>query len=348
MIVNDLSQERRCSPSTAFSFSPYRVRSILTLNPGRLSSPGAVRDVLRTNLETAGDVRIGISGWRYKPWRGVFYPSSLCQPQELAYAAGIFNSIEINGTFYSLQRPDSFVRWAAETPNDFLFAVKGPRYITHMLRLKNVVVPLANFSASGLLRLGHKIGPILRQFPPSFAFDRKRLEAFAILPRSTRSASSLARRCDRSIVPKPSYTVSCDLPLRHAVEVRHPSFVAPEFIELLRAHRIALVCADTVAWTRLMDLTSDFIYCRLHGSQELYVSGYDDQVLDVWAARVAAWARGREPADAERAVSSDLAKKVSRDGFVYFDNDANVRAPFDAQGLHVRVNKLLSKECRPA
>lgn len=294
------------------------------------------------------DVRIGISGWRYKPWRGVFYPEGLPQRKELSFAAETFNSIEINGTFYCLQDPENFERWVSETPSDFIFAVKGSRYITHMLRLKNVRVALANFFASGILRLGEKLGPILWQFPPQFQFNPTRLEEFfQILPRTSKRAAALARCCDKRILAKPSTRIERDAPLRYAIEIRHQSFIVPEFIQLLRKHKIALVCADTVEWPRLMDLTSDFIYCRLHGSQELYVSGYDDHSLDDWALRVAAWAHGREPADAERVIPADAPPRRKRDVFVYFDNDAKVRAPFDAQGLRARVVKLLSAECRP-
>lgn len=297
----------------------------------------------------SGDVRVGISGWRYKPWRGVFYPPGLPQKRELAYAAGIFDSLEINGTFYSLQRPQSFSGWAAETPDNFWFSVKGSRYITHMLKLKDIKQPLANFFASGVLRLGSKLGPFLWQFPPNFGLNLERFEKFfEVLPRDFRSAACLATRCDRRIIKNPVVTSRLDLPLRHAVEVRHQSFVTREFIQLLRRHSIALVCADTVDWPRLMDVTSDFIYCRLHGSQALYVSGYDDQALDRWARRVVAWVRGGEPADAERVIHSKAPGRSSRDVFVYFDNDAKVRAPVDAQGLRTRVEALLRESCARA
>jgi len=313
--------------------------------------PGLARNPYpRTGLRSGsrkwgktGDLRIGISGWRYKPWRGVFYPAALPQRKELAFAANAFNSIEINGTFYSLQRRESFARRAAETPANFLFALKGPRYITHMRRLKDVKTPLANFFASGVLRLGAKLGPILWQFPPNFRFDRNRFEDFVkLLPRDTASASSLARRYDKRILSKPSMKAPADVPLRHAVEIRHPSFAVPQFIELLRANNVALVCADTVEWPRLMDLTADFVYCRLHGFEELYVSGYDDEALDQWASRVVAWVGGREPANAERVVDADNPHKRVRDVFVYFDNDAKVRAPVDSQGLRARVDNLLN------
>jgi uncharacterized protein YecE (DUF72 family) len=211
-----------------------------------------------------------------------------------------------------------------------------------MKQLKNIRVPLANFLASGLLRLGPKLGPILWQFSPTFRFQPAVFEAFLkLLPRDTEAAAALARRHDQRVSGRAAMKIDARRPLRHAVEIRHPSFVTPEFIDLLRAQNVALVCADTVEWPRLMDLTSDFVYCRLHGSEELYVSGYDDASLDDWAVRIAAWARGKEPPDAERACPKSAASLPARDVFVYFDNDAKVRAPFDAKNLATRVATLL-------
>jgi uncharacterized protein YecE (DUF72 family) len=285
-----------------------------------------------------GTVRIGISGWTYAPWRGTFYPAKLPRDRELAYAANRLSSIEINGTFYSLQRPENYAKWTAETPDDFVFSVKGPRFITHIRRLKDSRLALANFAASGLLRLGRKLGPILWQLPPNFKFDSERIEAFLkILPRDTESAATLARRHDKRVNGRAWMKTDAQRPLRHAMEIRHASFAVPEFVELLRAYDVALVCADTVEWPRLMDVTSDFVYCRLHGSEELYASGYDEKSLDVWAARVAAWARGGEPVDAERVIKAAGPKRASRDVFIYFDNDVKVRAPFDAQSLMARA-----------
>lgn len=289
-----------------------------------------------------GTVRIGISGWRYKGWRGAFYPRELAQKRELAYAANIFSTIEINGTFYSLQRPESFAHWASQTPDDFVFAVKGSRYLTHVLRLREVTRPLANFFGSGLLRLGHKLGPILWQFPPNFRFDFRRMESFfKLLPRDFVGAAQLARRHDKRISGRSWMRVRENYMIRHAVEVRNNSFLSLDFVHLLRVYRIALVCADAVEWARRMDVTSDFVYCRLHGSEQLYASGYGDKALDRWASRVAAWARGREPRDSER-IDPDPGPKMSRrDVYVFFDNDAKVRAPDDARNLSRRVAKLL-------
>jgi uncharacterized protein YecE (DUF72 family) len=289
-----------------------------------------------------GDVRIGISGWTYAPWRGVFYPKGLPHKRELEYAAKQFRSIEINGTFYGMQRPDAFAAWAAQVPDDFVFAVKGPRFITHMKRLHDPEIPLANFIASGLLRLGPKLGPVLWQFPPNFHFAPERIERFLrLLPRDTDSAARLGRKHDNRLKAPAWLKVEADQPLRHAFEIRHDSFRDRVFIDLLRHYDVALVCADTVEWPRLMDATADFLYCRLHGSEELYASGYDEKALDDWAHRVAAWARGREPEDAERV--GPKARSRRRDVFVYFDNDKKVRAPVDAMGLVERVSALLSQ-----
>ena len=299
----------------------------------------------KINGPSAGKIRIGISGWRYKGWRGVFYPKDLPQRRELEYAASIFPSVEINGTFYSLQRPENFEAWAAATPDDFVFAVKGPRFITHMKKLNDCETPLANFFASGVFRLGHKLGPILWQLPPNLGFDAKRLENFfKLLPHDTKEAARLASRHDHRLDNRAELRPRVDMPMRHALEIRHESFRTPEFIHVLREHDIALVCADTVDWPRLMDITSDFVYVRLHGSEQLYVSGYEDADIDVWACRVAAWATGNEPGDAERILPKPAPKRKARDVYVYFDNDAKVRAPFDAQALIKRVNQLLNKD----
>jgi uncharacterized protein YecE (DUF72 family) len=296
-------------------------------------------------MPALGKVFIGISGWTYAPWRGTFYPRKLPHNRELAYTSGIFPSIEINGTFYSLQHPENYAKWAAETPDNFVFSVKGSHFITHIKRLRDARAPLANFLASGPLRLGPKLGPILWQLPPNFKFDSKLIATFLkMLPRDTESAASLAKHHDKKGSGRAWIKIDAHRPLRHALEIRHASFVVPEFIDLLRAYNVALVCADTVEWPKLMDITSDFVYCRLHGSEELYVSDYDARSLDDWAARVNAWARGGEPADAERVIQSPGPRKSSRDVFVYFDNDAKVRAPVDAQSLMVRGEKLWKNE----
>jgi uncharacterized protein YecE (DUF72 family) len=271
-------------------------------------------------------VRIGTSGWLYPPWRGVFYPPKLAHRRELEYLSSRMNSVEINGTFYSLQRPTSFRNWYAQTPDDFTFAVKGARFITHMKKLAGVDAPLANFFASGVLALGEKLGPILWQLPPSLGFDPQRLtDFFARLPRSTDEAAWLARRHDERLKDRSFTSALSDRPLQHAIEIRHKSYQTPAFPDLLREHAIALVVADTAGrWPLMRDVTADLVYIRLHGDVELYTSGYTDEALDKWAAEIQQW------------VSAGL------DVQVHFDNDVKVHAPYDAIHLAEKVNRLVT------
>ena len=290
-------------------------------------------------MSGTGTVRVGISGWTYAPWRGNFYPSGLQHAHELSYASRQVETIEINGTFYGLQRPDAFARWYDETPQRFVFAVKGPRFITHIRRLREVATPLANFFASGVLRLEEKLGPVLWQFPPSFRFDAERLDHFlALLPRDTEAAAALAEGRSEWLAERSWAKTAHRRVLRHAIEIRHQSFLDPAFVALLRRHRVALVFADSVEWPYAEDLTADFAYLRLHGSEELYASGYSEEALDHWAARIKLWAQGPEPNDA-RLIDSDTrpAPHGPRDVFAYFDNDAKVRAPVDARSLRARL-----------
>lgn len=279
-------------------------------------------------------IRIGVSGWTYSPWRGHFYPKGLTQKNELAFAARQFPALEINGTFYGLQKPESFARWVETTPDEFVFTVKGSRFITHTRRLKDIEAPLANFLASGLLRLGPKLGPLLWQFPPNFRFDAALMKDFLeLLPKDTRAAAALAGQHDERVEGQAWPCTDAIRPMRHAIEVRHESFRDPGFVDLLRDHGIALVCADTVDWPRLMDLTSDFVYCRLHGSAELYRSRYENSDLRRWAARTEAWARGAPMLDGEFAGSADVAPTRPRDVFLFFDNTDKLHAPDDAATL---------------
>ena len=282
----------------------------------------------------AGDVRIGTSGWLYPPWRGVFYPPKLPHKKELAYLSSQLNSVEINGTFYSLQRPDSFRSWFDQTPNDFVFAVKGARFITHMKKLNDVETPLANFFASGVLALGHKLGPILWQLPPNLGFHPERLAAFfAELPRSTGEAAWLARKHDERLADRSVTSAISDQPLRHALEVRHKSFETAAFVDLLREHAVALVIADTAGrWPLMRDVTADLVYLRLHGDVELYTSGYTDEALDAWAKEIRAWTG------------------VGRDVQVHFDNDVKVHAPYNAICLAEKlgVGPLVSPPMQPS
>jgi uncharacterized protein YecE (DUF72 family) len=286
-----------------------------------------------------GRVRVGLSGWTYKSWRGRFYPEGLPHKRELAHIGSIFPTVEINGTFYSMQRPESFGRWAELTPEDFVFSVKGPRFLTHMKRLNDPVAPLGNFVASGVLRLGRKLGPVLWQLPPNFHFNPDKLDAFfRLLPRDTHAAAACGRRHDQRLKARAWLrTGPRRQRLRHALEVRHKSFCVPDFIDLLRRHDVALVCADTVDWPLLMDLTSDFVYCRLHGSRELYRSGYGAAELARWARRIRAWRDGRPMRDGTFVGAP--AKAVPRDVYVYFDNTDKLMAPRDAQALMRRLEE---------
>jgi uncharacterized protein YecE (DUF72 family) len=270
--------------------------------------------------------RIGISGWRYAGWRGDFYPPGLPQRRELEYAAQRLTSIEVNGSFYSLQRPTSYASWREATPDDFVFAVKGPRFVTHLKRLVGVETALANFFASGVLALGPKLGPVLWQLPERLTFDADVLEAFfTLLPRTTGAAAALATRHDDKVKEGHTLTtlapdVPADVSLRHALEFRSSTFATEVAYEVLRRHGVACVFADTAGrWPSVEQVTSDFMYLRLHGDEELYASGYSDRALDAWAAKCHGW----------------LADGL--DVFGYFDNDIKGFAPHDAMRLISRL-----------
>jgi uncharacterized protein YecE (DUF72 family) len=279
-------------------------------------------------------VRVGISGWTYAPWRGTFFPRDIRQREELSYAASQVASIEINGTFYSLHKASSWASWYERTPEDFIFSVKAPRFVTHVHRLKDATVPVANFFASGVLRLQEKLGPILWQIPPSLPYQADVLETFLdLLPHDTDEAIALARHHDGNVAQP---WMKSDQPrrLRHALEVRHRSFVNPEFIATLRRRGVALVVADTAGkWPFMEDLTADFVYVRLHGDEVLYTSGYTDAALQQWAGKIRTWRTGGNPRGAKLIAATVPPRKNGRDVFVYFDNDVKVRAPYDAMTL---------------
>ena len=244
--------------------------------------------------------------------------------QWLAYASGCFNSIELNGTFYSLKSPAVFQRWANAVPErGFVFAIKGSRFITHNLKLRNCERALGNFFASGVLALGERTGPFLWQLPATYGFEEERLDHFMrLLPHDSVAGEAVAREHDHRL--KRGALVEADgspVSYRHAFEVRHPSYFCDEFYDVLRTHRCALVFADTAGKFGYADvLTADFVYVRLHGSTQLYVSGYSDDELNDWASRIRRWRR-----------------RGARDAYVYFDNDAKVHAPHDAQRLAERL-----------
>jgi uncharacterized protein YecE (DUF72 family) len=272
-------------------------------------------------------IRVGISGWTYQPWRGTFYPQGLPVRRQLAYVAERMSSVEVNGSFYGLLRPSSYARWLTEvdpvTGRDFVFAIKGSRFITHMRKLVDPTAALANFYASGVLALGERTGPFLWQLPATFRFDEAKLAAFLeALPRTAGEAAALAAQHDARLSGDRALTTTTmpGLALRHAFEVRHESFRVPAFTALLRRHGVALVLSDNPGtWPVFDEVTAPFAYVRLHGHDELYASGYDDDALDAWAAKVRGWDR------------------AGLDVYVYCDNDAKVRAPYDAMGLLARV-----------
>lgn len=261
-------------------------------------------------------VRIGTSGWAYPEWRGTFYPAGVAQRRHLEYLARHVTTVEVNGSFYSLQRPTSYQAWHDRTPPGFVLAVKGPGYITHRRRLRDPEPPLANFLASGVLELGAKLGPLLWQLPPSLAFDAGLLRDFlAALPQDVATAARLADRAERMPAGYTPPAQPVNRPLRHAVEPRHASFAAPACTELLAEYGVAMVAADTAGTWPYFDRTpTDFSYLRLHGDTELYVSAYSDAALRRWADRIT-----------ELAARGDV--------YVYFDNTAKAAAPHDAERL---------------
>ncbi len=271
-----------------------------------------------------GEVRVGISGWSYAGWRGDFYPRGLRQRDELRYAAERLGTVEVNGSFYSLQRPSSYAAWRDQVPAGFPLAVKGGRFITHMKRLRDVEAPLANFFASGVLALRDRLGPVLWQVPERVHYDPDLLASFFdLLPRTIGAAAALARRHDDKLADDRTLTTAprgyADRRIRHALEFRHESFCTDEAFALLREHDIACVVADSAGrWPRAEAVTSDLAYVRLHGDQELYTSGYSDAALDAWADKIRTWSR-------------------EADVVVYFDNDAKGFAPHDALRLQERV-----------
>ncbi|PZR55490.1 DUF72 domain-containing protein [Xylanimonas oleitrophica] len=265
---------------------------------------------------------MGLSGWRYAHWRGRFYPPGLVQRRELEHVASLFPTVELNGSFYSLQRPASYLAWRDATPPGFLFAVKGGRFVTHMKRLRDVRTPLANYFASGVLALGDRLGPVLWQLPEREALDLDVLERFlGLLPRTTAGAARLAAEHDGRLKAEPWTDVDADRPLRHALEARHPSFDDPAALRLLREHDVALSVSDGAGrWPLFEHVTAGLVYVRLHGPVEpLYATGYGPDLLDAWAARVRRW------------------YDAGHDVVVYLDNDGDAHAPRDALALLERL-----------
>jgi uncharacterized protein YecE (DUF72 family) len=270
-------------------------------------------------------MRIGLSGWSYRHWRSRFYPEGLPAGRQLEYIAARFNTVEINRTFYSLVKPYWFRRLRDHTPSDFQFAVKGSRFITHMKKLSGVEVALANFFASGLLELGEKLGPILWQLPASFPLDLARLEAFfQLLPRSHQAIADLASMHTRDGIEV--VQPHADSLVRHALEIRHPSFLCQEATELAARFDVCLAASHSSRWPYIEERTTDFMYFRLHGPEALYASSYTEDQLRVWAGRLSGWQ-----------VSNSAVGK-SFDVYIYFDNDEKAHAPRNA----MRLQELLT------
>lgn len=261
---------------------------------------------------------IGISGWTFPGWRGTFYPEGLVQKRELEYASRVLSSIEVNGTFYGLQKPTNFQNWYDEAPDNFQFSLKAPQFITHVLRLKEVEEPLANFIASGVLCLKEKLGVILWQFPPFVMLKDDRFEKFLkLLPHDAKSASKLAKKHGEKVEGRAFTKAEGDFPVRHAFEFRHKSFLNEDFLKLLKKHNVAFVFAHeggkNAPYTE--EPTADFIYARLHGEGKKYEKGYPDKEISTWAKKVKAW------------------NKSGKDTFIYFSNEAKVYSPKGALSL---------------
>jgi uncharacterized protein YecE (DUF72 family) len=264
----------------------------------------------------SGQIHIGIGGWTFEPWRGTFYPKGLPHAKELAFASRALTSIEVNGTYYRSQMPTTFRKWRSETPDGFVFSLKGPRFATNRRVLKEAGNSIQRFLDSGVTELGDRLGPLLWQFMPTKKFDATDFGGFLeLLPKEFDG-----RR------------------LRHVVEVRHGSFRAPEFIALLRQFATPVVYAEHATHPAIADLTGDFVYARLQKGKDTIKTGYAPKALDTWAKRVDAWAVGREPADLPR-VAGPAPKTNARDVFVYFIHEGKERAPAAAAELLLRLGR---------
>lgn len=281
----------------------------------------------------AGTIRLGTAGWVFEPWRKSFYPEGLKQKDELAYAGARLGNIEINSTFYSHQKPQSFQNWAAQVPENFVFTVKGHQLVTHIKRLKDVEQPLAGFFASGVIALGARLGPFCWQLPPNMKYDAERLEAFlALLPQTPEALLALAARSENGKNP-PYLDATGITRVRHAIEVRSESFATPEFVAQLRRHNVALVVADTAAWPYL-DQTADFSYARLQGAPG--AESYSEAERDSRAGWLATWAEGRAVADGPYLTAPEE-NPAPRDVFAFFVSTDKEHAPHNARAVMARL-----------
>jgi uncharacterized protein YecE (DUF72 family) len=268
--------------------------------------------------QIAAAIRVGVGGWTFAPWRGAFYPQGLPHARELAYASTHLTSIEINGTFYRTQTPATFRKWAQETPEGFVFSVKGPRYVTQRPALDEAGDSIKRFCDSGVVELGDRLGPILWQFAPTKKFDQADFRAFLeLLPREWAGR-----------------------PLRHVVEVRHASFRTPAFTALLREFDMPVAFAEHDTYPAIADVTGGFVYARLQKGEDSIATGYPPAALDAWAQRVRLWAEGREPDDLPRIEPDRRAGVRPREVFVYFIHEGKVRAPAAAMALIERLRQM--------
>jgi uncharacterized protein YecE (DUF72 family) len=264
-------------------------------------------------------IRIGVGGWTFEPWRGVFFPEGLRQKDELAYMSRRLTAIEVNGTYYGLQKPETFAKWASEVPDDFVFTLKGSRFATNRRVLAEAGESVDRFVNQGIAELGDKLGPLLWQFAPTKKFDAADFEAFlALLPRTLNGRD-----------------------LRHCVEVRNPTFLDPAFIALLRKHEVAPVFADHFTYPAIGDVTTDFVYARLQTGSDDIETAYSPGDLDTWAGRLTEWAKGGSPAHMEVDPAHRL-KAQPRDVFAFIIHEGKVRAPAGAQALIKRIDPSLS------
>lgn len=264
-----------------------------------------------TSSDSTGVIRAGIGGWTFEPWRSTFYPDKLAQAKELAYAATQLRTIEVNGTYYSTQSPKTFAKWRSETPEGFIFTLKGPRYAVNRRVLGEAGESIERFLNSGIAELGDRLGPLLWQFAPTKKFDAADFKAFLkLLPNK-----------------------HAGIALRHALEVRHPSFCVPDFIELARKHNMAIVYADHAKYPAIPDVTADFVYARLQQGQDDIPTAYKPEELSTWAERAKAWSTGLVPDELNAVAPDQPATPEPRDVFVYFIHEGKVRAPHAAMAF---------------
>jgi uncharacterized protein YecE (DUF72 family) len=267
-------------------------------------------------MAKSGKIRSGMGGWTFEPWDTSFYPEKLAKAKQLQYASRQVSTIEVNGTFYSTMKAATFAKWASESPDGFVFSLKGHRFVTNRRVLAEAGEPIMHFLGSGIVELGEKLGPILWQMAPFKKFDADDFEDFL------------------KLLPDKQDGVK----LRHVVEVRHDSFAVPEFVALLRKHKVPVVYADHAKYPAIADVTGDFVYARLQTGKDDNPDCYAPKALDEWAGRVKTWAEGKVPGDLPRADPSSEAEVKPRDVFAYFITEGKVRAPFGAMALMTRVS----------